>query len=322
MATSFPLDADDVVHTLFELCRLQGATDLVRVLRNAEASIEETDYDNWRGGTYFYTLYLRVPVSVYAALEGKIPEIEKALSEKAQGLGRSTPDRVLNTVVVTPAITRRTVPGSERVPDADTRRLWTEGRFRVFLSHISEHKVAVYRLKGQLEMLGASAFVAHADINPSLEWQAEITRALLSMDAMIALLTVGFHESKWTDQEVGFALARNVLTVPVDLGVTPYWFMGKLQALRGDLDNSPALANSVIRVFIDRPETSSEMRESLVDALENASSFNAAKVVVAMLEVAGPFTRDQMDRLTAAAIDNDQVANAFGVPERIRALTP
>lgn len=54
-----------------------------------------------------------------------------------------------------------------------------------------------------------AVFVAHAAINPTEEWQQVIEYALRSCDACAALLAPGFKESDWTDQEVGFCMARS-----------------------------------------------------------------------------------------------------------------
>jgi len=37
------------------------------------------------------------------------------------------------------------------------------------------------------------------------------------MDAMAALITPDFHDSKWTDQEVGWALVREFTYYPCDV---------------------------------------------------------------------------------------------------------
>ena len=59
------------------------------------------------------------------------------------------------------------------------------------------------------------------------------------MDAFVALLTEGFHDSLWTDQEVGFALSRGVPILAVRLGKDPYGFIGKFQALSCDWADAP-----------------------------------------------------------------------------------
>ena len=69
--------------------------------------------------------------------------------------------------------------------------------FRLFISHIAKHKDRATRLKECLQPHGISGFVAHEDINPTLEWQQEIERALYCMDAMVAIHTPGFSRSYW-----------------------------------------------------------------------------------------------------------------------------
>src|SRR5258708_5233918 len=85
-------------------------------------------------------------------------------------------------------------------------RIWRGDGYRLFLSHKSEDKVEVGKLKKQFRKYGISAFVAHDDIEPTQAWQKEIERALLTMDGLAALMTRNFHNSDWTDQEIGFAL--------------------------------------------------------------------------------------------------------------------
>lgn len=63
-------------------------------------------------------------------------------------------------------------------------------------------------LKDSLSIYGISCFVAHMDIHPTKEWQSEIENALSSMDSLVALMTKDFHNSLWTDQEIGFVLEK------------------------------------------------------------------------------------------------------------------
>src|SRR5207244_4904937 len=115
-------------------------------------------------------------------------------------------------------------------PDA-TKRIWEDDGFRVFLSHKSDVKKETASLKERLRLFGISCFVAHEDIHPTKAWQDEIENALASMDGFVALMTENFHDSEWTDQEVGFAFARGVPMIAVRLGKNPYGFIGKFQGL-------------------------------------------------------------------------------------------
>ncbi len=101
------------------------------------------------------------------------------------------------------------------VSAAATKRIWGEQKYRLFLSHKSEVKAEVADVKKTLQLFGVSCFVAHEDISPTLEWQEEIENALGSMDGFAALMTPQYHDSDWTDQELGFAFARGVPIVGV-----------------------------------------------------------------------------------------------------------
>ena len=121
-------------------------------------------------------------------------------------------------------------PDLSLLPDA-VPSFWEAGHFRLFISHLAEYQAFASEIRDALLESGISSFVAHKDIKPTEEWQDVILSALTTCDGMLALLHDGFHESKWTDQEIGYGLGRKLLIVAVDLGTTPYGFIGKYQAL-------------------------------------------------------------------------------------------
>src|SRR5262249_30091570 len=94
-------------------------------------------------------------------------------------------------------------------------KYWRIDHFRMFISHVHTAKRQAGALRQVLQRYAISAFVAHEDIETSDEWREEILRSLMSMDAFVAIITPDFNSSKWTDQEVGLAVARNVLMIPI-----------------------------------------------------------------------------------------------------------
>jgi hypothetical protein len=118
-------------------------------------------------------------------------------------------------------------------------RIWGEGGYRVFLSHKANVKSKATALKEALSLFGITAFVAHKDVKPTKKWQDEIENALFSMDALVALMTKDFHESYWTDQEIGVAFGREIPIISIKLGQDPYGFIGKFQALSCSWDEAP-----------------------------------------------------------------------------------
>ncbi len=324
MAEGFPIPVRQLVATLRRLFAAQGDAELARLLGAARADILETGYDSLDGGTTYYSLRLELPIAEYAALEAALTDVEQTVAAKARTATRGTGKDVLTDVLIRPVFDERWGRSGEAdAPATGGRdpgdRLWETAMFRLFLSHIAEHRAAVATLKINLRTYGISAFVAHEDIEPNLPWQDEIELALRSMDAMAALLTEHFHESKWTDQEIGVALGRGVLIVPVRLPLTPYGFIARTQALPGNLEKTPQLAERLVDVLLAQPRTSQRMRGALLTGLELAGSFAAAKAVAAKVVSLVPFAPDEVARIEHALDTNGQVSDAFGVPERLRA---
>ena len=116
--------------------------------------------------------------------------------------------------------------------DSSISSLWRAGYYRLFISHLTKDKVAISNLKKCLAHYGIDCFVAHEDIEPSKEWVKEIKKALKSSDALCAVFSDGFSESKWCDQEIGIALGRCIPVVSVSKGVDPHGFLSEYQAIK------------------------------------------------------------------------------------------
>ncbi len=317
---AFPKSAEAVVATLTELFRNQGNHLACEVLENAKARIEETGYDNWDGGQYFFTLLLDLPMKVFAHIESDVPKMEKLIAGKFEKVLPATGNTFLRDAAIRPVMEEPVRTVAPKIAPVDVEHLWQPGMLRLFLSHISAEKAGVSKLKSELLRWGVDSFVAHEDIEPNLEWQREIELALRSMYALAALLTPGFHESRWTDQEVGFALGKGTLVIPVRLGLDPYGFIGKQQGLPGKLDAPELLASHIVDSLLKHRTTADTMREALIVGLEKARSFNASIAVSKKLEGLKYIPADQLRRMEAASENNSIVKKSWNVPERIQQI--
>jgi hypothetical protein len=205
-------------------------------------------------------------------------------------------------------------PSRSVTPDS-ARRVWGDDEFfRLFLSHKSEVRGETADLKEKLRPFGVSAFVAHEDIQPTREWQEEIETALHSMDAFAALMTADFHDSDWTDQEVGFALAREVPLIAVNLGRDPYGFVGKFQALRAgwdDVANAPRwddVAEGIVKLLVKHEL----MFAAYVKALRRCPGLNCGNLLARVLPGIENVSESQIDELVAAVNENIEVRHSFG----------
>jgi TIR domain len=205
-------------------------------------------------------------------------------------------------------------------PSALAPSFWKPGHLRLFISHISDQKAEVTNLKTWLHSYNISGFIAHIDIEPTKKWQSEIELALSTADVLVAVLTPGFPQSKWTDQEIGFALGRGLLVISLKMGLDPYGFMGHEQALPCGRELSLPIARQIFEIILRHKQTQKRMSESLVNRFENSVSFAEAKSNIGLLEQAVYWDHRLLDAIGTAAEENGQIKGSFGVADRVAAL--
>jgi len=104
MNDRFFANPEAILGTLARLFAAEGRAREVAVLTYSTPDVAENGFDNWNGGTTFYTLNLHVPLSLYPQLQDGLGLIEQAVLDKAQVfLEHFTNDR-LTSVKVIPAV--------------------------------------------------------------------------------------------------------------------------------------------------------------------------------------------------------------------------
>jgi len=316
---AFPTPADEVISIALEIFRKNRQTQIVDILEGAQPWFDAINFDNWNGGITTWALRLQVPVAIYAGAEPDLGKIETAIKSRLGYLARQYPNQPLEEVTILPiAPGAKTQDRKVSISESEVRRIWPDHRFRLFLSHVSVHKIQVAKLKDELSRRGIAAFVAHEAIEPSLEWQKEIELGLRSMHALAALLTADFHSSKWTDQEIGWALGRDLFVLPVRLQTDPYGFFGKTQAVSGSLDKPDVLAHAITVALLKNTQTHGEMRRSIVETFATSSSVVTTQALVKLMPKIDDFTDDEKKRLLEACENVPAVSTAYHVPRKIR----
>ncbi len=235
-----PKTIERYLATLSKLYARTQKNELQKIIVNAKVRVHEAySVDNWNGGTYGHALFLAIPEDLFPASPEDRKELGTQICKDIDNL-INQPNEFIEEVFLELAVlddedwrqnSGALLSGHAKVAESAQNRIWDIGHYRVFLSHKSEFKKEASVLRDKLRIYGVSAFVAHEDIHPTEAWQDEIENALKSMDALVALVTEDFHDSSWTDQEVGFALGRGVPAIALRLGCDPYGFIGRFQAL-------------------------------------------------------------------------------------------
>jgi hypothetical protein len=310
-----PPAIDRHLATLSKLYAKRGASLRQSVIVNAAVSMEEgVSHDNWNGGIDGHDLHLTLPEAIYSEIFDQKDAISEAIKKDLnQVIGldhefiesvriRSEPthDEDWRSKSGFLARTKRVV-----LPDAQTRIWQPDGRFRLFLSHRSDIKTEIGKLRDELAAFGVACFVAHSDIKPTREWQAEIENAIFSADALVAAMTPGFHDSDWTDQEIGIAFGRGIPVIALRMGQDPYGFIGKFQALTTSWENA---AREIVKLLISEDA----LLASYVAAVEDCSGWGSANRLAEILPALRTVPATLVDRLIRAYNQNGEVHNAFG----------
>ena len=125
------------------------------------------------------------------------------------------------------------------------------------------------------------------------------------MDCLGALLTDELHNSKWTDQEVGFAFGRNVPIVPVKLKEYPYGFMGKYQALSCKWDTA---AEEIPKILIKQDR----MLDAYITAIRSCPSFADGNTISRLLPFIEKLSEKQLSEIVVAYNESGQAKFSYG----------
>ena len=305
-------------------CDRKGDREVAALLRSAQWRVDAADEsDGWNGGPQGHALHLFVPPDIYLGTDlDQLDDLEKAIKQRVNKAVRTRNEYISDVTLEMSEGPSRPGQRSSQ-PRDDFKDLWGRSDyFRLFISHKVDDKVLAADLKEACLRLAVSCFVAHEDIEPTAEWQSEIERALRSMDAILAVLTPAFHESMWTDQEVGVALGLGVPVVPAKYGRDPYGLMGKYQAIPCTGRTAAQVAHTVAMTLLTRTVGPPQfrMKEALVSRFEGAEGFDHAEMLMGLLRQLDSLPIALIDRLEATPKSNRYVRKCYDVQEHLPGL--
>ena len=321
-----PQEIERYVASLEKVYSHKKQTFLQSILVNSKISIEQTSYDRWDGGQYGFTLRLSIPDTIFVNVIENKDEYEKQIGQDISRLivinGESIESVSIEMELISDEDWRQksglVLRAQKHISKSVLSRIWKPIYIRAFLSHKAKHKIGAGKLKDELEKYGISCFVAHNDIKPTKEWVQEIENALFSMEVLITLMTEDFHDSDWTDQEVGVAVGRQVLIIPVKIGKDPYGFIGKYQALSGKWENISKMAKAILGVVLDHPSTKERIERASIRAFKHSPSYDTSKYFVS--EIFPYFKKleeAQVQEVISAFNANSQIYGCYAAEEKL-----
>lgn len=207
------------------------------------------------------------------------------------------------------------------IPDTDIiTDYWKDNYYRLFISHHSSIKEYAKLLSDNIINYGISGFVAHEVIEPTRDWQFIIESALISCDCLVAILTNKFHESKWTDQELGIAYGLGKKIISLRSGTDPYGFTGKFQALNANKKNIPTIAHEIFTLLNEDEKINKKIAIGVVEMFINSYNYRNAKDNLKILRQIKYIDEKLIDKLKRSVDSNRQIEESTGVPEDLNAF--
>jgi len=197
----------------------------------------------------------------------------------------------------------------------NVQEIWGPGGIRLFISHKSENSGIARDFKSELLRYDVASFVAHEDVAPTEEWQNVIQCGLSTMDILVVLLTEEASASHWVDQEIGFALGSNTPIIPIRLGIDPFGFISRIQALSGQGKSSDQIVDELFELMLTKERLGliEQAKDAFVVAVRRAQSFRTAAKLGEFLPKIDTLTGEQTKNLIAAYNGNDQAYRSFGL---------
>ena len=317
----------------------QMGHDVVTVFRKGRFFIREgVSSGNWNGGTFGHELVFFVPIKLWSDMElansGVRGDIANFITDELNSMNDLVRNENIDETIIAVndpedeeykkaaelnPIPPATLPDSFKKEQANheianANDLWEDGRCRLFISHRDSSKWGVKKLADALALLGVDCFVAHEDIEPTRAWQAEILKALESMDVMLAYVTDDFFKSPWTNQEIGFALARETRIVSVKMeNIDPQGFVSSEQALTGKGKQPDDLAKQVVDIIINSGVGLEGFKQASIEEFRLSDSFKNAERNFERLKKIKHYSEEEIDELVEAFNLNEINWNASGL---------
>lgn len=309
MSDIIPSHINEYIEALHSIYQTEHKPELCELLFNAQVEIlANVPHDYLADEEDYHIVQLFVPTSLLAKHSAKILEYKHTIQERLNQIASISGEYVSEVRIIPTTTTVPTLGGSSHNRSVSLEKqklIWHERCYRVFISHLEKRKKEVYALKQKFSDFGIDCFVAHADITPETEWHQTIEDALFSADACVAVLTEGYKDSEWCDQEIGCAYGRGIPVHPLKIDLAPYGIIGKLQGINCNWEN--VFANLFPLILKDE-----KAKDAYISAIEHCITFSDANTLASVFPLIDTFNDSQINRLMTAWTKNSQLPDSHG----------
>lgn len=324
----YPKSADEILKILKDAVSEQNSETLKCIFKNISSSVKfrTSDWDYPNIWTDFYTLTLKIPSNLYFKIKDEIPKLEKIVLGMTDSFDKEFYAINLDTVKIV-SISNPSNISEDEADESVKKPIWKKDYFRVFISHssknthqISEYEDIMHNFINNLSYYGMDAFYSNRDIGVPENWQNVIEERLNTMDTLIAFISKNNIKSHWCDQEIGWALGRGILIIPIKLDETnPYGFINKMQAYNDGFSNkSSRLVKDIVDKLTKNKKTRDNIFKTILNKFCHSGSFNMSKDLVHYICQYDDYNLQEKQKILEACKKNHQISGSWGVVDRIK----
>lgn len=197
---------------------------------------------------------------------------------------------------------------------------------RVFLSYHEDEEgdSCALVLREELGILGINAIMAKHSIRPGANWAQTILDHLEESSALLCIASRGYTKSPWCQQEIGWAIGRDIPALWVRYNSTEHsvgFLMANQELIPTDSLNQAEIAREVCTWLATHQKTHEEARASLLRALAGSSTYQQTRDIASVLATLGSLTDDEWRQIDEAAENNRQVGEAYYYSDRVSGIS-
>lgn len=98
-------DAELLMQNVARRYAIEGNARVVTVLHSADVRIDQTDFDNWDGGTYVYTVFLDIPQRLFSSIAKEKETVASQIHEMLSDYLHRYESTWIRSVEITPELT-------------------------------------------------------------------------------------------------------------------------------------------------------------------------------------------------------------------------
>jgi hypothetical protein len=121
------------------------------------------------------------------------------------------------------------------------------------------------------------------------------------------IITKNFHESDWTDQECGFAIALKKVIIPLMSGKEPYGFINRYQGQKGKYIRTEKIIPEIFKSILSDRLLKNRFKKLIIDKFIKSKSYSDSTQFSQILLSVNYFSPNELVLLIKAQKDNNQI---------------